>query len=135
MLWQKIRLPALILIFVVLSWRFCWLPQLECWIKHPELIIGKPKTGSNFLKKNIQVRLKLRHQNIIKKVIISKCRSSHPKICKAKFLKLHFGLGVLQKTCWIFSKHLFPGTPQGGCLWKCLFKIVFKIAPHFYQRQ
>ena len=20
--------------------------------------------------------------------------------------------------CWIFSEHLFPGTPRGGCIWK-----------------
>ena len=34
---------------------------------------------------------------------------------KATLLKSHFGIGVLQQICCIFSKHLFSRTPLNGC--------------------
>ena len=33
----------------------------------------------------------------------------------ATLLKSHFGVGVLLKICFMFSEHLFLGTPFGGC--------------------
>ena len=33
-------------------------------------------------------------------------------------LKSHFGMGVLQQICCIFSEHLSLGTPLGGCFSK-----------------
>ena len=35
--------------------------------------------------------------------------------CKATLLKSHFGMGILLKVCSVFSEHIFPGTPLGGC--------------------
>ena len=48
-----------------------------------------------------------------------------PKCCRATLLKSHFGMGVLLQICCIFSKHLFLGTPLGGCFWSyyCYIKL------------
>ena len=43
----------------------------------------------------------------------------------ATLLKSHFGTGVLQYICWIFSEHLFLRTPLEGCFWHWLVTVLF----------
>ena len=47
--------------------------------------------------------------------VLSKKTRACPNTCSATLLKSNFDMGVLLQIGCIFSEHLFPGTPLGGC--------------------